>query len=283
MLTTKRFDYMPIDAITVHPDVGNHRPLDPRKVLHYRQDILQNGLLEPLVVWEKKPGVTFLVGGFHRMAAIRKIRDEHHDYFDRVDVRVVAGDVDEIRALNLKLNADRVDTKATDYFDVVIYLNNANWTKERIAEFLDRSESWIADIIRYVPIMDSRMRRMMEEGKLSWNRAKAIARAVQDAPAGQEREVLQRELTALQNGKDKPKRPLTFRSAKKRLNTHAASHPKTIYRVTTSDLLSLLLVLEGKQHEPQHLDRARATFPQLFDHDEPEQPEATADAVARVA
>jgi ParB family chromosome partitioning protein len=268
MLTTKRYDYMSFDAIKVHPDVGNHRPLDQRKVIHYSQDILQNGLLEPLVVWEKKAGEAFLVGGFHRMAAIRKIRESNPGYFDRIDVRVVAGEVDEIRALNLKLNADRVDTKISDYFDVVIYLNNANWSKERIGEFLDRSPSLIADIIRYVPILDGRIRRMLEDGKISWNKAKSVARAVQDAPAGREREVLEQQLAALNgNGASNGarKRPVTFRSAKKRLSQHAEKNPEATYQLNTSDLLSLLLVLEGKQYQPNHLERVRSLFPQLLD------------------
>lgn len=267
MLTTKRYDYLPFEAIKVHPDVGNHRKLDQAKVSHYSQDILQNGLLEPLVVWEKRPGELFLVGGFHRMAAIRKIRGENPGYFDRVDVRVVAGDVDEIRALNLKLNADRVDTKISDYFDVVIYLNNANWSKERIAEFLDRSPSLIADIIRYVPILDGRVRKLLDEGKLSWNRAKSIARAIQEAPAGKERAVLEQQL-AETNGKGKGangngRRLLTLSSAKKRLSQHAQKDPDATFQLSTRDLLSLILVLEGKHYDTTHAERVRSRFPQL--------------------
>ena len=48
-------------------------------------------LLEPIVVWERNPGEFFLVGGFHRHAAIRRIRSRNPGYFDRVDVRVIQG------------------------------------------------------------------------------------------------------------------------------------------------------------------------------------------------
>ena len=41
--------------------------------------------------------------------------------------------------LNLKLNADRLDARITEYFDTVVFLGNAGWTEERIADFLDRS------------------------------------------------------------------------------------------------------------------------------------------------
>jgi ParB family chromosome partitioning protein len=267
MLTTKRYDYMPFNEIHEHPDVANHRALDQRKVGHYKTDILENGLLEPLVVWEKRPGDVFLVGGFHRLNAIRAIRDENPGYFDRVDVRVVAGELDEIRALNLKLNADRVDTKITDYFEVVVYLNNANWSREKIAAFLDRSVSWIGEIIRFAPGMPAKVREQLAAGEISWARAKSICKAVEAAPAGQERKVLQQQLQGLAagNGNTPKKRPLTFKSAKQKLGEVAKKNPRASFRVRSGDLMSLLLVLEGKQFDDEHVARVRSCFPGLLD------------------
>lgn len=267
MLTTKRYDYVPFDAISIHPNVGNHRRLDARKVDHYREDILRNGLLEPLIVWEKRPQQFFLVGGFHRLGAIEAIRAQNAGYFDRVDVRVVSGDLEEIRALNLKLNADRLDTKITDYFETVIFLNNANWERERIASFLDRSESWIGEIIRYAPQLDSRLRALLEEGRVSWAKAKAICRAVESAPAGEEQAMLDAQLATLNGGGkgNAPKKPLTFRKARKRLGEVAKSNPRATYRLRSDDLMSLLLVLEGKTFESEHLERVRACLPGLLD------------------
>lgn len=266
MLTTKRYDYMAFDEIREHPEIANHRALDQRKVGHYKEDILKNGLLEPLVVWEKRPGEMFLVGGFHRLNAIRAIRGENPGYFDRVDVRVVAGELDEIRALNLKLNADRVDTKITDFFEVVVYLNNANWPREKIAAFLDRSVSWIGEIIRFAPGMPTKVRELLAEGAISWARAKTICKAVEAAPAGQERKVLEQQLAGAAKGQGAPKkRPLTFKGAKKRLSEVAKANPRATYRVRSGDLMSLLLVLEGKQFDDEHLERVRSCFPGLLD------------------
>jgi ParB-like nuclease domain. len=139
MLTTRRYEYLSFDRISTHPSIGNHRQLSLSKISHLEKDILKNGLLEPLIVWERQSGEYYLVGGFHRFASIGQIRTKNPGYFDRVDVRIVAGDQDEIKALNLKLNADRLDIKVTDYFETVIYLNNVNWSAERIAEFLDKA------------------------------------------------------------------------------------------------------------------------------------------------
>lgn len=264
MLTTRRYEHLHLRAIRTHPDIENRR-LDPQKVEHYRDDILKHGLLEPLVVWEKSRGEYYLVGGFHRMAAIGQIRKQRPDFFEQVDVRVVAADLDEIKALNLKLNADRVDVKITDFFDTIVHLNNANWTKEKIATFLDRSVSWVEDIIRYVPCMPPQVRERMEAGKMSWDRAKKICRAIREAEAGTERQVLQRELDRLDAPSAPARRPLTVAKAKRRMMKHVKKNPNTVFAVTGEQLLSLLVILDGKEMDEQHLEAVERCFPGLLD------------------
>ncbi len=260
MLTTKRFDYVPFDQVHLHPSVANHRPLNDAKVAHYAEDILRNGLLEPIVVWERNPGEFFLVGGFHRHNAIRRIRAQHPGYFDRVDVRVVHGELDEIQALNLKLNADRLDARITDYFDAILFMANANWDKSRIARFLDKNAAWIEDILRYAPGMDARVRRLLENGEITWAKAKAICRAVLAAPPGQERARLDAELAVLRAPRAVPTpRPLTYRAAAKRLKGRTER-----FHVSGDDVLALLDVLRGKTAAPDVLQRVRQAFPGLL-------------------
>lgn len=268
MVTTKRYDYVAIELVQEHPLVANHRGLDERKVAHYQEDILKNGLLEPLVVWERRSREFFLVGGFHRLAAIRRIRAKNPGYYDRVDVRVVAGDLEEIRALNLKLNADRLDAKISDYFDTILYLNNANWSPQRIADFLDKGVDWVEDILRYVPGMDPRVRTLLHAGTLSWSKAKQICRRVLAAPPGQERAEADAALRELEApAKTEPRYVLTPKVAQKRLHRQLERDPKATYTVSAQDLYSLLTVLSGKAgaEREQHLARVRAKFPALVD------------------
>ncbi|MCU0864621.1 MAG: ParB/RepB/Spo0J family partition protein [Planctomycetes bacterium] len=268
MVTTKRYDYVPIDQVLEHPLVQNHRELNASKVAHYQDDILKNGLLEPLVVWERKSREYFLVGGFHRLAAIRRIRAERPGYYDRVDVRVVTGELEEIRALNLKLNADRLDAKISDYFDTIVYLNNANWPVERIASFLDKSTGWVEDILRYVPGMDPRVRALLHGDQLSWSKAKQICRRVLAAPPGEEKRTADAALQELEGGeKVEPTYVLTPKVAQKRLARHLESHPQATYTVSAQDLYSLLTVLAHKNtpDAERHLQRVRAIFPSLVD------------------
>jgi len=268
MLTTKRFDYVAIDAIQEHPSITNHRPLNQSKVNHYADDILKNGLLEPLVVWERNHGEFFLVGGFHRINAIKSIRSSKPGYFDRIDVRVVAGEVDEMRALNLKLNADRLDARVSEYFDTVIYLNNANWEKSKLAAFFDRSESWIEEIIRFVPGMDPRLRKMLDSDKVTWTKAKLICRQILEAKPGTEKATADKLIGELMTGMPAAKaapRPLTLSKATRKMVQHVEKNPGHRYTIENRDLMSLFMVLSGKESEDGHLARVRKTFPGLLD------------------
>jgi ParB family transcriptional regulator, chromosome partitioning protein len=262
MLTTKRYEYCAIDKIGFHPILNNHRSIATAKVSHLESDIVKNGLLEPLVVWERNPGEFYLVGGFHRMEAIKAIRAKNPGYFDRVDVRVVTGDPDEIRALNLKLNADRVDTNVTDYFETVIFLNNANWNKQRIAEFLDKSVAWIEDIIRYAPMVTAQMLEKLKTGEISWNKAKEIIKKTLQAPAGREKEILEQ---GLADAHTKKPRPLTFKSAIARFTKAVEEKPSHVLTIALEDLLALVLTLQGKNATEEHVDRVKRAFPGLVD------------------
>jgi len=262
MLATKRYEYLSIEQIEFHHTLTNHRNLDLPKVAHLEKDILTNGLFEPLVVWERNNHEYYLVGGFHRMQAIQGIRQANPGYFDRVDVRIVTGDPDEIKALNLKLNSDRVDTKITDYFQTVVYLNNANWSKDRIAEFFDKSVSWIDDIIRYAPITPVLMREKLASGEISWARAKDILRKTLKAPAGQEKEIIEQELSQPVKAKVKP---LPMQKTIKQLSKSLDADPKRQFNVSTQDLYALLLTLRGKDVEQEEIDRAKKAFPVLWD------------------
>jgi hypothetical protein len=64
------------------------------------------------------------------------------------------------------------------------------------------------------------------------------------------------------------KKPLTFRTAEKRLRARSKKQPNSTFMVGTEDLLSLLLVLQGKRYQSEHLERVRSTFPGLLEEHE---------------
>src|SRR5512133_902921 len=263
MLTTKRYEYLSIDKIGIHPTIGNHRQLTQSKVTHLEKDILRNGLLEPLVVWERQSGEFYLVGGFHRMEAIKGIRRQNPGYFDRIDVRIVAGDPDEIRALNLKLNADRVDTRITDYFETVVYLNNVNWPIDRIAEFLDKSNGWIEEILKFAPMINQQLREKLESGEISWNRAKEIIQKTMKAPVGSEKSVLDEEIA---KGQQKALKLITYKTVISHFSKIKTQHPEKVYNLHINDLYSFTKILKGKEYDAHDIGRVKSHFPELINN-----------------
>lgn len=265
MLTTKRYEYMPLQHIRIHSLILNHRPLNERKVAHYEKDILMNGLLEPLVVWERERGEYYLVGGFHRLAAIYAIRASHPGYFDFVDVRVVAGELDEMRALNLKLNTDRLGTRISEHFQTVMYLKHTGWEREDIARFFDKSTRWVDEILRFVPEMDFRLKSLLEQGKISWTKAKKVCRKILTALPEERTQVADKlieELVKTQASKKPRQRVL---SRKKAMKYFSEKKGGLRYAVGPKDLLSLLAVLDGKEHAAADVKRIQRAFPGLTD------------------
>ena len=151
----------------------------------------------------------------------------------------------------------------------MIFLNNANWDKQRIADFLDKSVSWLEEILRFVPSMDPRVRQLLHEGKISWAKAKVICKRVLEAAPGQEKAVADAALQELEtsNGKPVVKRVLSPRTATKRLARHIKQNPSATYTVSAEDLFSLLCLLAGEGNGKTHLhvERVRNKFPGLVD------------------
>ncbi len=61
------------------------------------------------------------------------------------------------------------------------------------------------------------------------------------------------------------KRLLSPQKAIKRLTKQFEKRPKTRYTVVLEDLLSLFMVLVGKDYTESHVERVRKTFPELID------------------
>ena len=141
-----------------------------------------------------------------------------------------------------------------------------NWPVAKVAEFLDKSVSWVEEIIRYAPVMPAEVRGLLETGRLTWSRAKSICRAIKKAEPGQEKAELKLQLAALNKSakSDRPKRPVTMRQAKERFASLATEKPKATYTLSSEDLLSLVMVLEGKEFSASHTERVEKKLPGLL-------------------
>lgn len=132
----------------------------------------------------------------------------------------------------------------------------------RIAEFFDKSVSWIEDIIRYAPLTTELMREKLANGELSWTRAKGILRKALKAPAGNEKEIIENELSRPAQAVAKP---LPLQKTIKHLSKSLTSDSKRTFKVSTHDIHSLLITLRGKDVGQADIDRVRNAFPILWD------------------
>jgi len=141
-------------------------------------------------------------------------------------------------------------------------------------EFLNRVDEIILfhrlkrnDMGRIVEIQVGRLRKLLEEGKVTWTRAKSICRAILAAEPGKEKAATEKALAALRREAKAgaPPRPLSYRTATRKLGEQIRKAPRASYTVAAEDLLSLLVLLHGKSFDETHVDRVRRAFPGLLD------------------
>jgi hypothetical protein len=106
------------------------------------------------------------------------------------------------------------------------------------------------------------MREKLAAGELSWARAKEILRKALKAPAGNEKEIIENELSRPVRSVVKP---LPFQKTIKHLSKTVSSDPKRTFKISNQDLYALLVTLRGKNVEQEDIDRVRNAFPVLWD------------------
>ena len=102
---------------------------------------------------------------------------------------------------------------------------------------------------------------MLEEGQISWAKAKAICKEVLSAEPGRERATLEAALAAMKSpeSKSSPK-VLTYRTAAKKLKEKTEP-----FQVSGEDVLALLQVLRERAASAESIARVRAAFPGLLE------------------
>lgn len=106
------------------------------------------------------------------------------------------------------------------------------------------------------------MREKLANGELSWSRAKVILQKTLKAPAGNEKDIIEKELS--QPAKRVAK-PLPLQTTINRLSKSIKKDPKRSFNISNHDLYALLVTLQGKNVDQDQLDCVRKAFPILWD------------------
>lgn len=159
--------YVKLPHLCSHPEVKN-RDLNKEHVQSLVDSISANGLDTPLLVWSgsDKPGAQmkiksekdpvpgcFVVAGFHRRAAIRRISKDTPEVFAKrfpngIPVKYVAGGIVEALAAQLRENVDRLDPEVGEIVPFVVALHETHKLKgKEIARKIGKSEAWVSQML----------------------------------------------------------------------------------------------------------------------------------------
>lgn len=155
--------FLPLELLVDHPSLHN-RPIDEEWVQELKTSIAKNGLDTPLFVWnggtecpkmtvnDKDFPASFVTAGFHRRAALRKLRKENPDRFAElfpkgVPVIVRGGSMQETICLQLRENVDRLNPTAAEILPQMLRLRDEFKMKNKeIAQRIGRSDSYVSQV-----------------------------------------------------------------------------------------------------------------------------------------
>lgn len=152
---------IPFEQILLHPDFPNCRRSYPA-VDDLANSILENGLQNPVMVWEVTPekpvkvpwGMVdkyhVLISGFRRYQAIQQIRVEHTTLFEEIPVHIFRGDRKEAITLSLTENIQREDPNAIELGQMFHELvNKHKMSQTEIATQVGKSDAYVSQIIKF--------------------------------------------------------------------------------------------------------------------------------------
>lgn len=162
-------EFIEFDKIQVEPKEVGNRPIDKEHVVMLSESIRKNGLLQPLVVWnggEKERArvnievdgkeitvpTAIVVAGFHRMRAIRRLKNNDEAAYNSVFPNGVpcvvrSGTLQDVLADQLRENLERKGIEASDALRIMIRLRDEFKMKpSAIARHIGKSEAYVSEI-----------------------------------------------------------------------------------------------------------------------------------------
>lgn len=139
-----RNETISIDSIKRHPDFKNSRHT-VGGLEDLCASIANEGVLNPLVVWESDSHM-YLVSGFRRMAAIETLLRDDPEALGggQVPVRVFEGDLKGAARINLAENIQREDLSPLEIGEYLEHLTNEfGYRPEEVAEVIGKSPAFV--------------------------------------------------------------------------------------------------------------------------------------------
>jgi len=174
---------IPFEDIEFHEGIKNPRD-ELKDIEDLAASIRSVGLQVPLTVLhvDGKNGVGgqksdhyYLVVGFRRYEAIRRIRNEDSNAFRTVEAKRFKGSVAEAQVLNITENVQRSELSPLEVCRSVEILLNLGYKQKEVADKIGKSQSWVSNAIQFRRQATPQLRQAVQEGHISYGFARNIA------------------------------------------------------------------------------------------------------------
>jgi len=187
---------VPLDHLLAHPDLKN-RTIDKAHVADLYESIKQDGLDTPLASWDggapdKKMKISdsetvpanFLIAGFHRREALKRLRKENPDRFNElfpsgaIPVTRRTGALVEMICLQLRENVAHLQPDASTLFPQITRLKEEFKMKNvAIAKKIGKSESWVSRMLTVSAELGDEGAELVKAGDASLSDVQEVAEA----------------------------------------------------------------------------------------------------------
>jgi len=161
------------DDIKFHPEIKN-----PRDELKDIDDLISSlksvGLQVPLTVMEIELE-NYLVVGFRRHEAIRRIREGDPRAFRTIEVRKFKGSLAEAQVLNITENIQRSELTPMEICRSVEILMNLGYKQKEVAEKIGKSQTWVSNAMQFRKQAVPQLQEAVRTGDIPYGFARDIA------------------------------------------------------------------------------------------------------------
>jgi ParB-like chromosome segregation protein Spo0J len=195
---------VPLEHIIDHKEIKkSYRPSSSEWVAELMQSIIRDGMDTPITCWDGGPDTesveidgetvrpTFLLAGFHRREALRRIKAKQPDVFrkhfpDGVPVVVRTGSLKDALCVQLRENCSRKDPTVEELLPLMQRLRDEfGMIGKAIAGAVGKSSSYVSQVFAIEEELGDEAVEAVKEGKVSAKEAiKAAASVRADRKAG---------------------------------------------------------------------------------------------------
>lgn len=174
---------IPFGDIEFHGEITNPRE-ELKDIPELISSIRAVGLQVPLTVLhrENKNAVNgepkdryYLVVGFRRHEAIRRIREENDGAFKKIEVKKFTGSIAEAQVLNLTENIQRSELSPVEIANGVEILFNLGFKQKEIAEKIGKSQTWVSNAMQFRRQATPQLKQAVKNGTVTYGFGREIA------------------------------------------------------------------------------------------------------------